>query len=246
MRKAILASGLAFALAAPTGPGPAVAGPADDPAEASVAAALERSLLEAVNETRRDHGLDVLRQNAALSRAARAYAHRMAELDFFDHVDPDGDLLPDRLDAVGYPYRTAGENLAAGRARPDRVVADWMASDGHRYNLLRDDVAELGLGYAVDQERLGPTGYRHYWVMLVGSQREDPDDPGWQDATTVIELPEPPVDRQAPAADGDVDVAGQGAEAKPPVAEPKRRGLLERLGVEPMRESLERQWEDGA
>jgi uncharacterized protein YkwD len=44
-----------------------------------------------------------------------------------------------------------GENLAWGSgafSTPERIVAEWLASPGHRRNLLRPGFTRLGLGIA--------------------------------------------------------------------------------------------------
>jgi uncharacterized protein YkwD len=76
---------------------------------------------------------------------------------FFAHRAPGGPTLPGRLARVGYLGRHAvdwvvGENLAWARgaaATPRGIVAAWMASPGHRRNVLDADFREVGIGVAV-------------------------------------------------------------------------------------------------
>jgi hypothetical protein len=72
---------------------------------------------------------------------------------FFAHESPDGGTLVDRLTGAGYIAPdgdwTVGENIAWGQghlATPRNIVAAWMASPGHRKNVLTGEYTEIGLG----------------------------------------------------------------------------------------------------
>ena len=41
-----------------------------------------------------------------------------------------------------------GENVGYGNVTPEQMVAMWMASAGHRANLLRPEYTHLGVGAA--------------------------------------------------------------------------------------------------
>nr|WP_306821499.1 CAP domain-containing protein [Metabacillus litoralis] len=58
------------------------------------------------------------------------------------------------------PFRTAAENLAAGQRTPKEVVNAWMNSQGHRANILKKEVSEIGVGYVNGGE------YGHYWTQM--------------------------------------------------------------------------------
>ncbi len=73
--------------------------------------------------------------NEELTLAARLHSLDMAERDFFDHVNPDGDSPTDRAGAQGYAG-TAGENIAAGFTSIESVHRAWLDSVGHRRNVL--------------------------------------------------------------------------------------------------------------
>ena len=115
----------------------------------------ERSLLIVVNEVRGNHGLRPLKVDPALARAARSYSATMIRTDVFTHGDMFGRLA--RSGAAGPMY---GENLAWGTglyARARHVVRGWMASPGHRANLLRPGWNRIGLG-ALKGNFLGYSG----------------------------------------------------------------------------------------
>ena len=160
--------GLAGALAAcavPVGNGQA----ADPPVAAAPAAdPLARRVVALVNGHRAAAGLAPIAPEPRLRRAARDHAAAMATNGFVGHTGPDGADLAVRLDAAGYPYGTAAENVAAGFATPESVVDGWMESAGHRRNILDPRVREAGVGYVfVD----GNDGYRSYWTLIMGTPR---------------------------------------------------------------------------
>jgi uncharacterized protein YkwD len=109
-----------------------------------------------INRERRAHGERPLRANRRLQHAAQAHSRSMAVGDYFEHVGP-GDQTPlARLRAVGYISSSrigfeVGENIAWGTlslATPSAIVAAWMASPGHRANILDPNYRETGIGVA--------------------------------------------------------------------------------------------------
>ena len=175
LRRRIALIGLAGALAAcaaPIGNGQAAGPPA---AVQSVADPLAHRVVALVNGHRAAAGLASIAPEPRLRRAARDHAAAMATNGFVGHSGPDGADLAVRLDAAGYPYGTAAENVAAGFATPEAVVDGWMESAGHRRNILDPRVREAGVGYVfVD----GNDGYASYWTLILGTPR--PADAGKQ------------------------------------------------------------------
>ncbi len=134
----------------------ACAGADEVPAAATLARARTATLC-LLNAERTRRGLRRLRDEPALRRSAQAYAADMARRDFFSHTSPDGGDLLDRLRGPrryldGARSWRVGENLAWGAeadATPRRIVAAWMASPGHRANVLAAGFRESGLGVAL-------------------------------------------------------------------------------------------------
>lgn len=122
-------------------------------------ALFQREVLQLVNQARADQGLAPLTTAPALTAAAQTRAEELTVS--YSHTRPDGSSCFTALDQAGVAYRAAGENIAAGYATPEDVVAGWMASDGHRANLLSEDFTQMGLGYAPAED-----GYGHYWAQL--------------------------------------------------------------------------------
>lgn len=111
---------------------------------------LETLLLLEVNSVRRSHGLRPLKASPRLERAALAHTRSMLTLGYFAHQSFDGTSFSDRVKRF-YPARnkgwTVGENLAMfGGVTPSarQVVRAWLASPGHRANLLRPFFREAG------------------------------------------------------------------------------------------------------
>jgi uncharacterized protein YkwD len=122
---------------------------ASDPAE------VEALLREAVEGVRSEHGLPPLEPDRALAAVARAHSEEMVRRGFFDHVSPDGENLDGRLRNAEIHFRSAAENIARTRGVKNPVettVGEWMASPGHRANILDGKFTRTGVGVAVDAD----------------------------------------------------------------------------------------------
>ena len=96
-------------------------------------------MLHLLNQTRRSHGLPVLRLNGNVSYRSWLHSRAMARQNRLFHT---GNLY----NAVR-PYRPSawGENVAmAGQLR--RVRTLWMQSAGHRANVLKSRYRRIGIG----------------------------------------------------------------------------------------------------
>lgn len=140
-------AGCVVPLAVPPAP-PADAAPVVAGHHAEVAAALTAEL----NRQRRAQGLQVLRTDPALERAAAEYAQELAARRRLDHHSPTPGrhTHTQRIDMAGGRWQRAAENLArvpdeAGQVTP-RVISLWLGSNGHRRNLLDPDFTHTGAG----------------------------------------------------------------------------------------------------
>ncbi|GGL11730.1 CAP domain-containing protein [Deinococcus radiotolerans] len=105
--------------------------------------------------------------NAPLAQAAQGHATDMATQNYFSHTSKDGRTFSQRITNAGYtPYRTIGENIAAGQTTPQAVVDGWLKSEGHCRNIMNPSFKELGVGYAY----AGTSTYKHYWVQDFGAR----------------------------------------------------------------------------
>ena len=119
---------------------------------ASTNLAFELEVVARINQARAEVSLPPLQYNADLSDAARYHAFDMNQDDYFDHDSHDrvdGELVYackwiDRLRAY-FPALSASENIAWGYSTPEAVVTGWLASAGHRRNILGSSW-EVGIG----------------------------------------------------------------------------------------------------
>lgn len=121
-------------------------------------ASWEQEVFLLVNQIRQDYGLPAFVYDPTLAAVARAHSQDMIDRNFFSHQNPDGASPADRISAAGIRWRQCAENIAAGYPSPEAVVAGWMASPGHRANIL-GSCQRLGVGLAVGGS------YQYYWTQ---------------------------------------------------------------------------------
>ncbi len=99
------------------------------------------------NIYRGDNGFTPLKRNPQLDAAAIIKVHDMFNLQYFEHVSPKGKDAAALVSGVGYEYLWVGENLALGIFSDEKDLVDaWMASPGHRANILNAHFEEIGIG----------------------------------------------------------------------------------------------------
>jgi uncharacterized protein YkwD len=108
------------------------------------------------NRIRAEHELPPLRQNRRLRKAAVGHSRDMVRDGYFEHTTPEGVTMVDRILRAKYVRKdqgwALGENLAWGTGSlgtPQGAVDAWMASAGHRANILKKAYRELGVGVAI-------------------------------------------------------------------------------------------------
>lgn len=107
-----------------------------------------------VNRERLSHGEGALSQNTKLQTAAQGHSEDMYKGDYFEHDGRNGGTPLSRMRAAGYIFSphigyAVGENIAWATlwlATPKAIVASWMASPGHRANILDATFRESGIG----------------------------------------------------------------------------------------------------
>ncbi|NJK81929.1 MAG: CAP domain-containing protein [Chloroflexaceae bacterium] len=122
--------------------------------------------LALINERRTEQGCPPLTRNNQLDTAAYAHSEDMALNDYFAHESRDGSPFWMRIQAAGYNFALAAENLVAGTADPAVAVATWMSSDAHRVNILNCDLTETGLGFYTLDGDTGNINYTYYWTQV--------------------------------------------------------------------------------
>lgn len=136
---------------------------------------VERLVHEEINRIRANRSLSTLDFDTRVQDIARDHSQAMADAGYIYHSGPDGDIQ-DRFDEAGYEcrvevsenqYSTGGENVAKTwyqesivggdyHDTPEKLakglVTQWMNSEGHRENILRDYWQNEGIGIAVVDE----------------------------------------------------------------------------------------------
>lgn len=112
----------------------------------------------ATNAQRAANGRGPVMRVATLDAMARAHAEDLQRNNLFSHRGSDGSGLGLRAGRVGYRFCFIAENIAKGQFNLNDVMAGWMASPGHRRNLLDSRATQLGFAQA-----------GNVWVMVLGA-----------------------------------------------------------------------------
>jgi uncharacterized protein YkwD len=107
-----------------------------------------RRIVDLTNESRREEGLAPLHVDEQLTAAARAKLFDMLKRDYFAHRSPDGRPPWAFMQAAGYRFLMAAENLAKGYESETELQRAWMRSKGHRANILNPRFTEMGVADA--------------------------------------------------------------------------------------------------
>ncbi|PRY19994.1 CAP domain-containing protein [Pseudosporangium ferrugineum] len=115
-------------------------------------AAMEAEAVRIVNVERAKAGCPAVTADDRLTAAARGHSADMAARDYFSHTTPEGVQFATRITEAGYRWSGAGENIAKGQRTPADVMTSWMASSGHKANILNCGFKNLGVGVAADAQ----------------------------------------------------------------------------------------------
>ena len=118
-------------------------------------------VVDAHNRLRAEARLPALEVSPRLQAAAQRHAKDMAAREEMTHRGGDGSSPIARIKATGYPYRRAGENIAAGTFTTTRLMKGWMDSPHHKRNIL-GSYSQIGVACVT-----GESGKR-YWCVTFG------------------------------------------------------------------------------
>ena len=119
---------------------------------ASFNAEIEQLIFNKVNEERTKAGVPALSYNSTMETYARVKSKDMGVRNYFDHVDPDGEMITAQMARDGVSYNAWGENIAYiggvsdAAALAEQFMTNWMNSDGHRANILSSNFTSIGVG----------------------------------------------------------------------------------------------------
>ncbi|MFA6251556.1 MAG: CAP domain-containing protein [Candidatus Paceibacterota bacterium] len=111
------------------------------------------NIIVLTNKNRKENGgLAPLMENSKLNLSASKKLQDMFDHQYFEHTSPTGVGVSDLGNEVGYNYILIGENLAMGNFQDDKALVDaWMASLGHRANILNKNYTEIGIAVGQGQ-----------------------------------------------------------------------------------------------
>ncbi len=105
-----------------------------------------KKILSWTNFYREKEDIASLTENETLNQAAQKKLEDMFQRQYFEHVSPDGKNAGDIVSGLGYQYLRVGENLAMGNFKDEKDLVDaWIASPGHRENILNSKFTEIGV-----------------------------------------------------------------------------------------------------
>lgn len=136
--------------------------PPPPPAAPSVTAA--QQILAAVNAERAARGLAPMVLDGRLQSAAQGHSDDQAARQTMSHTGGDGSDLRTRMNRSGFPWSSAGENVAYGYPTVGGVMTGWMNSSGHRANIL-GSFTHLGVGLAYASNGVP------YWTQVFATAR---------------------------------------------------------------------------
>jgi len=116
---------------------------------------MEWQMLRLLNKDRHDFNLSTLSMQFDLRRVARKHSKDMAEKDYFEHVNLQGNNPADRLKLARVTDTVSGENLAKIGGYDNPVVEaeiGLMRSPGHRANILNKSFNCVGVGIVKSRE----------------------------------------------------------------------------------------------
>lgn len=128
-------------------------------------AAAQSSPAEMISDFRLKHGERRVTLDATLNRIALEQAKAMAAKDTLDH-----DVLGAFSSRIA-PSRSgrAAENIAYGYDSFEKTLDQWIASNGHRKNLLLSKASRVGVASATSA-----VSHRTYWAMEIAGDYEPP------------------------------------------------------------------------
>lgn len=128
---------------------------------------MAQQLFDGQNRERAAVGLPALRQDGALQGVAQRRANDMAARGYFSHTSPTGETAFSLIDAAGinapYAAENIGYNTMADAQSASSILAGFMASSGHRANILSARYTRVGVAVAV-----AANGTKYYAVVFAG------------------------------------------------------------------------------
>jgi uncharacterized protein YkwD len=116
---------------------------ADTPATSAPAPLINAAVQCLINQERTSRGLPPVTDNPQLDSSAQNWSNWMVTNNQFTH----GNNFAGRINATGYKWQTASENVATGFNTPRDAVAGLMSSPEHCMNILDPTIRDVGTGF---------------------------------------------------------------------------------------------------
>lgn len=120
------------------------------------------SAISLINIERRARGLSPLNEHEKLNRAALSKVHSLALSGNLEHTSSAAGEPWWPLEEADYRYDVVGENLGVNIETAELLVSEWMASPGHRANILNPEFEDIGIATS----RASFLGQRADYIVL--------------------------------------------------------------------------------
>ena len=137
------------------------------------------SAAAAISSYRRSNGLSSVTVDSRLTAIAARHSQAMAKADKMSHRVRGEPAFSKRLAAGGYNAAIAVENVGAGQRNFNEVFDMWKASPGHKANLLKKGVTQMGIAVSFN----GNSKYGNFWTLVMAA----PDTR--QSAALIVHIP---------------------------------------------------------
>ena len=113
----------------------------------------EFEIFAAVNEVRKDAGVQTLEPDKELCRLSRIRAQEQAEKK--GHLRPDSSRFYTVFKENGYEFKSCGENIIiASSFDVERIIDSWYQSESHRMNMCNNRWIKSGIGIYETEEKI--------------------------------------------------------------------------------------------
>jgi uncharacterized protein YkwD len=119
--------------------------------------AVEAEILTILNAHRANSRVPALGATHALNSAARTRSSDMITRNYFSHVCPSGTNFTTLLRSSSITYSAAAENIyqasPPSNGTAAAAISTWLASPGHRANMLNSNYSKVGIGVSENSSR---------------------------------------------------------------------------------------------
>lgn len=124
---------------------------------------IKEKIIKLTNQERNEYAKEPLSENNRLDQAAERKLDDMFENQYFEHVSPvNQEDISSYVLREEYQYSYVGENLALGDFQnEEEMLAAWMASFGHRENILSSNYTQIGVAV-----KKGDFQSRNTWLAV--------------------------------------------------------------------------------